>query len=138
MKRFALAISALSLFFAPSAAAAPASPAGDWLTDGGQSIVRFSPCGAGWCGQISRVLRPDPGAPTRDVNNPAPSLRSRAIEGMRIVELNRVAGDRWRGTIYDPRSGKTYTAKVRRLVGNQLEVKGCLAIFCRTLRWAAQ
>ena len=138
MKRFAQAISAISLFFAPPAGAAPASPAGDWLTGGGQSIVRFSPCGAGWCGQIDRVLRPEPGAPARDVNNPAPSLRSRTIEGMRSIELNRVAGDRWKGTIYDPRSGKTYTAQVRRLVGSQLEVQGCLAIFCRTLRWAAQ
>jgi uncharacterized protein (DUF2147 family) len=138
MKRFTLAISAMSLFVAASASATPASPAGDWVTDGGQSIVRFSPCGAGWCGHIDRVLRPEPGAPARDVHNPEPSLRSRAILGMRIVELNRVAGDRWKGTIYDPRSGKSYTALVRRLAGNQLEVQGCLAIFCRTLRWTAQ
>ena len=137
MKRFALAIFSMSMFAASPAAATPASPAGDWVTGGGQSIVRFSPCGPGWCGQIDRVLRPEPGAPARDVNNPEAGLRSRTIQGMRIIELNRIAGDRWKGTIYDPRSGKTYTAQVRRLVGNQLEVQGCLAIFCRTLRWAA-
>lgn len=138
LKPFRLAAFGSALLISTSANALPASPAGNWITGGGQSVVRFDPCGTGWCGNIDRVLRPDPAAPTRDVNNPDPALRSRTILGMRIVELTRVAGDRWKGTIYDPRSGKSYTALVKRLAGNVLEVQGCLVIFCRTLRWTAQ
>lgn len=138
MKSFRLAALSLGLLISTAAQAEPASPAGNWLTDGGQSIVRFSPCGTGWCGNIDRILRPTPNGPARDVHNPDPSLRSRTILGLRIVELTGTSADRWKGTIYDPRSGKRYTAMVRRLPGNLLEVQGCLAIFCRTMRWPAQ
>ena len=138
MKSLRLAALGLGLLVSTAAQAGPASPAGNWLTAGGQSIVRFSPCGTGWCGNIDRILHADPSAPARDVNNPDPSLRSRTILGLRIVELTGASGERWKGTIYDPRSGRRYTALVRRLPSNVLEVQGCLAFFCRTLRWAAQ
>ena len=120
---------------ASPAPVAPASPAGNWTTEGGQSIVKFEPCGQGWCGRIDRILRRDPRASPQDVHNPDPRLRARPILGIRLVELTAADGDRWRGSIYDPRSGKSYKALVRRRSGNQLEVQGCLMVFCQTQRW---
>ncbi len=133
-----LAVLALGLLVSTIAQAAPASPAGNWVTMGGQSVVRFGACGIGWCGNIDRILRHDPSSTGRDSNNPDPALRSRTIQGLRIVELTEANGDRWKGTIYDPRSGRRYKAFVRRLPSNVLEVQGCLAFFCQTQRWAAQ
>ena len=44
-------------------------------------------------------------------------------------------GDEWRGTIYDPKSGKTYRSILQRKGSNQLTVKGCLGPFCQTQTW---
>ncbi len=125
---------------APVALAAdkPADPGGVWFTQGHRSAVRFVPCGGGWCGRIDRILQRDPGSPDHDVKNPDPALRSRPVLGLQLLDLPGVQDGQWRGTVYDPRSGRTYNASVRRVSGDGLEVKGCLMIFCQTVRWTAR
>ena len=44
-------------------------------------------------------------------------------------------GDVWRGTIYDPKSGKSYRSIVKRRNASTLEVKGCIGPFCQTQVW---
>ncbi|WP_315760218.1 DUF2147 domain-containing protein [Sphingomonas sp. Y38-1Y] len=134
MKRNALiaaAFSALSIA-APAHAADPV--AGRWLTEGGQAIVAIRPCGANLCGAIERVVKPTPGAPTTDAKNPNPALRSRPYVGLTILSNFKDAGSDWRGQIYDPKSGKTYRSMLK-AAGNNLEVKGCVAVFCRSQTW---
>ena len=45
------------------------------------------------------------------------------------------SGAVWRGTIYDPKAGKSYRSVLRRLDANRLEVKGCIGPFCQTQVW---
>ncbi|MGI4732052.1 MAG: DUF2147 domain-containing protein [Janthinobacterium lividum] len=122
---------------AGSASAAPAPIAGRWLTMEGKAIVDVEPCrqDAGQlCGRIARVLKPRPGEPAVDQKNPDPALRSRPIQGIAVLESFTAAGDRWKGRIYDPESGREYRSEVTRR-GGTLHVKGCVGPFCRTQDW---
>ena len=55
----------------------------------------IAPCGQVLCGAIVRVVKADLGAPSTDVHNPSGFVAD---------------GDRWKGTVHDPRSGRTYRA----------------------------
>jgi uncharacterized protein (DUF2147 family) len=126
---------ALVLLLATGAAhAAPAPVTGRWLTEEGKAIVEIAPCGAQLCGRIARVLKPRPGGPAVDANNPDPALRNRPIEGISLLSGFTAAGDRWKGRIYDPESGRTYRSELR-AEGTTLKVKGCWGPFCRGQDW---
>ena len=120
---------------ASAAAAAPAPVTGHWLTEGGKAVVEIALCGPQLCGRIVRVLKYRPGKPRTDVQNPDASLRNRPIEGISILTGFTADGDRWRGRIYDPESGRTYRSELS-AAGATLKVKGCIAMFCRTQDWA--
>jgi uncharacterized protein (DUF2147 family) len=128
---FAAGLSAVCLS-APAHAADPVT--GRWLTQGGEAIVAIRPCGPQFCGSIERVVKPTPGAPTTDAKNPNPALRSRPYLGLTILSNFADAGNDWRGQIYDPKSGRTYRSTLK-AAGNNLEVKGCIAVFCRSQTW---
>jgi len=134
----AIAVLWLGVVSQPARAGDPAAEiSGPWLTDGGDSIVRFESCGTGWCGRIARILRPNPGGPGADVHNPDPGLRHRPMEGLQLFSLDRFDDKAWRGTVYDPRSGRTWQAMVRRSGPAVLEIKGCFAVFCQTRHWSS-
>ncbi len=126
----------LALAIPALASAAPAPVAGRWLTVGGKALVDIASCGAMLCGRITRVLKPRPGGPAIDENNPDPALRRRPIQGITILTGFQPAGDRWKGRIYDPESGRTYRSELIR-DGTTLKVKGCYGPFCRTQLWTA-
>lgn len=125
---------AAALLLPAAAVAAPAPVTGRWLTAEGKAIVEIAPCGAQLCGRIARVLKPRPGGPAVDANNPDSAKRGQPIEGLTILTGLTASGDRWNGRIYDPESGRTYRSE---LVGqgNQLKVRGCFGPFCRTQTW---
>jgi uncharacterized protein (DUF2147 family) len=133
VRRIALA-AALAGLFATAAAAAPVPITGRWLTLEGKAVVEVGPCGPALCGRIARILKPRPGGPAVDANNPTAGLRSRPIQGLAILTGFRPAGDRWKGQIYDPESGRTYRSELTR-AGNTLKVKGCWGPFCKTQEW---
>lgn len=116
--------------------AAPAPIVGRWLTAEGKALVQIAACGQAMCGTIVRVLKPTPGKPQVDANNPDPKLRTRAIAGITILTGLKAADDGWRGNIYDPESGRTYTARVWR-AGAGLKMEGCWGVLCRTQDWTA-
>jgi uncharacterized protein (DUF2147 family) len=62
-------------------------------------------------------------------------LRTRPILGMPILSGFVDKGNDWRGTIYDPRNGKTYKSIVSKNTDGTLAVKGCIAFFCQTQKW---
>ena len=118
---------------APAYAAAPVS--GKWLTTEKDSIVEITPCGPAVCGRIQRILAPTPKGPPRDTNNPDPSLRSRTIQGLTILSGFKDNGKTWQGSIYDPRAGKVYKSYLTRMANGNLQVKGCVGPFCKTMVW---
>lgn len=120
------------------ASAQAATPiTGRYVTQDGAGIVEVAPCGPRLCGRLVRILKAAPGAPATDVNNRDPGLRSRPIRGLPILVGFTDRGADWRGTIYDPRNGKTYKSIVTRNVDGSLKVQGCIAFFCQTQIWAS-
>lgn len=115
-------------------APAPDPIAGRWTTTEGKALVRIAPCGSALCGTIVRVLKPTPGKPTTDVNNPEPARRNQPIEGLTILSGLVASGDWWSGKIYDPRRGASFTAWVR-IEDGRLAVRGCLGPICKTEYW---
>ena len=130
-----IALAALALLGAgPLAAAEPV--AGAWVTAARDGVVQIGACGANICGRLARFLVvPPQGADQRDVHNPDARLRSRKLLGLPILTGFREDGAVWRGTIYDPKAGKSYRSVIRRLDARRLEVKGCIGPFCQTQVW---
>ncbi|MES2159096.1 MAG: DUF2147 domain-containing protein [Pseudomonadota bacterium] len=134
MKRAALALAIFAATTAlPALAAQPVT--GRWSTVDGKAIVHIAPCGKQLCGKIERIVKPTPGRPHTDINNADPALRDRPLVGLGLLTGFSEAGDLWKGTIYDPESGKSYTSKVSRNANGTLKVQGCIAFFCKTQTW---
>jgi uncharacterized protein (DUF2147 family) len=130
----ALIFAALGLWSAAAAATAPIE--GLWLTDDHKGVVRIGPCGRRLCGWIARVLDHGPNVPTRDVNNPDPSLRGRPILGLATLTGFSGSGREYGGgRAYDPKSGRSYRASLSLNADGSLNVTGCVAFICRTKHW---
>lgn len=135
MKTKAVALSlALAALAAPAQAAEPIT--GRWVTAEKDAVVAIGKCGKALCGRIDRFLiLPKGGIDQRDINNTDPAKRQRKLLGTAILTGLAAEQGVWRGQVYDPKSGKTYTSEVRRRDGQTLEVKGCVGPFCQTQVW---
>lgn len=112
---------------------AMADPTGTWATESGDTRVRIAKCGAVLCGTI--VWTRSGG---KDTANPDPALRERNLAGIRMIDKIQPAGpDKWTGSLYNYRDGKTYSGQMR-LKGGGLEVSGCVlgGLFCRSQVWS--
>lgn len=123
-----------ALVAVPSVAAASASVCGRWKTDDGKAIVAMAPCGAKMCGRIERLLIKQPAGGQLDERNPDKAKRGRAVTGLQIYWDLVPSDDGWRGQGYSPEDGRYYKAHLR-VAGNKLTMKGCVAVFCRTVTW---
>jgi uncharacterized protein (DUF2147 family) len=120
-----LPVAALALVFTlPAFAASPI--AGRWLTADGSAVVAIGPCGAAMCGRVVKVLK----APADKAD------AARQVVGTAVLTGLVPDGDGWKGQLYNPKTGKTYSARVTR-DGGKLNVQGCVALFCRTIVWTA-
>ena len=119
------------------AGAALASDApGTWVMRNGKVTVSVTDCGSGLCGAIVALKEPISkidGKPKIDRENPDSSLRQRPLIGLSILVGMKAAGEgEWKGAIYNPDDGKTYTGTVK-LDGATMKVRGCvLKLFCKT------
>jgi uncharacterized protein (DUF2147 family) len=112
-----LLLSTMVVLAASAGAANAAAPiTGKWYTDGKDSIIEIAPCGTAMCGRVAKILKPRPGGPAVDANNPDPALRTRPILGLPILS-----------------AGKVYRSTVALLKTGDLRVKGCWGPFCRTV-----
>jgi uncharacterized protein (DUF2147 family) len=110
---------------------------GKWVTAEKNAVVEIYPCGATICGKIAKFLvTPPQGTGQKDVNNPNKALRGRTLLGMNILSGFTAKGDKWNGTIYDPKAGKTYRSVVYKGTSGNLIVKGCIGPFCQSQTWA--
>ncbi|WP_186002845.1 DUF2147 domain-containing protein [Mycobacterium sp. KBS0706] len=121
----------LVLGLAMAFAAAPASAAGGikgfWRTGDGRSVIEITDCNTGICGRIA-ALPPD--APAVDGENPDESKRSRPLcKLIMLHSFTQVSDTEWEdGTIYDPKSGKTYDAKMHLTGPDTLDLRGFVGI----------
>lgn len=119
---------------AHAAAAAPIK--GRWTTKEKDSVVEISACGTAMCGRVSKFLKTPPGGiDQKDIKNSDKNLRSRKILGMAVLHSLKADGEVWRGTIYDPRNGKSYRSVVYLQKNGNLNVKGCLGPICQSQVW---
>ena len=120
-------------------AARAETPLGVW--DAGESHIEIYHCGELLCGRIVALDEPldEDGKTKIDDNNPDPALRTRPIMGMDLIAgFSRKSDRRWvKGTIYDPRDGKTYKCAMTLKKDGTLEVRGYvgLALFGKTVVW---
>jgi len=133
--RTLIALTTLALFSSPALAVEPID--GTYVDPGGYVEIRVGSCGNTRCGDITRIIRRKPGASLNDENNDNPALRDRPMLGLRILSDLRWDDGAWRGKVYNPEDGGTYRTEVRPRPNGSLEVKGCLAFFCRTQIWPA-
>lgn len=119
------------LVFGGSALAQTGDASGVWLTETGDSKVRLSRCGGGYCGTIVSTS----GAGV-DVNNPDASKRSRSLVGVQIVNASSAGSDGYEGTLYNPKDGKTYSGTLKVKGPGTVEVAGCvMSVFCKRQTW---
>lgn len=104
---------------------------GDWSTEGGSGVIAIGPCGTALCGRIVGIARA-PGEPIpRDVNGESQC-------GLTIITNEKPNGDgAWIGQITDPRTGKTYGAKIWLGPDGNLRLRGFLGLplFGQTQVW---
>ena len=105
---------------------------GKWVTEGGDSQVEIYQNGDQLCGKIIWLKKGDG---QLDVHNPDNSMRSRKLLGVNILTGLQNKGDKYEGgKIYNPKNGKTYKCSLW-LEGNNLKVRGYVAMFYETQTW---
>ena len=144
-----VALGILALLLVTAAAGSPAAIIeGVWLTDTGSEMT-IKPCVEGYCGYISKIVVPDHivakygddlkaiGTDFTDYNNKDPNLRSRPIQGLKILTLQ-PGGNPWffEGEIYNPEDGNVYSGTIEVLGADTLKLKGCvLYVLCQEQEW---
>lgn len=108
---------------------------GEWLSEEKDGKVMIYKQGNKYYGKLSWLLR----SQKKDEFNPDPKLRDQLLMGKVILkEFNFEDGEWENGTIYDPKSGKTYSC-VMKLTNNkqQLDIRGYIGMpmFGRTSIW---
>ena len=130
MKRFFLAFTLL-LFLQGMAFAQKFSPLGIWTNEEKEARFEIYKCGDKLCGKIVWLKEPNrDGRPKTDSNNPNKKLQNQPLMGLVFIKGFEYDGDnKWEnGTIYDPKSGKTYSCYLKMESKDQMEVKGYIGI----------
>jgi uncharacterized protein (DUF2147 family) len=106
---------------------APDAIVGTWWSPKKDARIELFKSGPKLMGKIAWVL------PERrddlDVNNPDKALRDKKIVGSVIFKDFTFEGGKWtHGKVYDPDSGKTYSASMRLVDSDTLSIHGYLVI----------
>ena len=113
-------------------------PTGIWLSQDGDVKMKVARCGDAICSTIAWLKNPndEKGKPKVDLNNADASKRSRPIMGSAIILPMKADGaDRWSGQVYNAEDGKTYSGSFALSGANRADLKGCVAIICKTKTW---
>jgi len=104
---------------------------GKWINKDKEAHIQISKKGNKYFGKLVWLKNPndEAGKAKRDVHNPKADLQNRALLGLEILK-NFVYNDgAWEdGTIYDPKSGKTYSCKMTLSGNNKLNVRGFVGV----------
>ncbi|KTF68294.1 hypothetical protein ATB93_14945 [Sphingomonas sp. WG] len=137
----ALPISPATLLPVAAQTVAP-TIAGIWQAENGQMKIEMFERDGGYAGRLlwgQRAVEADGKTFKRDVHNPDPSLRTRSLQGITILQnlkWNAHAG-RWEGgTLYDGTSGRRASARLT-LADGKLEMRAYMGspMLGRTIRF---
>jgi len=105
---------------------------GHWLSASGEGQIEIYNRADKLYGKISWLKQPkdEQGKPKTDLNNPDSKLRHKPLLGLEILKNFSIDGNgEWTGgTIYDPKSGKTYSCKLSLKKNDQLHIRGYVGI----------
>jgi uncharacterized protein (DUF2147 family) len=104
---------------------------GKWLNPSGEGQIEIYKKGEKYFGKLVWIKEPNDehGKPKTDVKNPEEDLRSKPILGLEILKNFVFDKDRWiDGSIYDPKSGKTYSCKLTLKDSQQLSIRGFIGV----------
>jgi uncharacterized protein (DUF2147 family) len=113
-------------------------PTGMWLSQDGDVKMKVARCGDAICSTIAWLKNPndEKAKPKVDLNNADASKRSRPIMGSAIILPMKADGaDKWSGQVYNAEDGKTYGGSFSLSGANKADLKGCVAIICKTKTW---
>lgn len=116
---------------------------GFWLSEEGTAVIEITKKDKKFEGKLVwlKVLHEGKVKEKLDDKNPDESLRSRPLLGLVNLEGFKFDDGEWEdGTIYDPKSGKTYSATMELDGKNLLKIRGYVGIslFGRTTEWTRQ
>ncbi|PZT91719.1 MAG: DUF2147 domain-containing protein [Citromicrobium sp.] len=136
MNKLSILGAAATLLFVPATASA-GDITGIWHTGSEGGKVQIYKCGNAYCGKIVDAARLRANPDLRDVRNSNADLRSRRLKGLVVLRNFTGGPSQWSGgPVYDPESGDgANSGKLRLVSRDKLEVKGCVAVFCRTKIW---
>lgn len=104
---------------------------GTWISEKGGLVLDFQPCDDSLCGTIVWLKKPyrKDGTLRRDIHNNDPALRDQPWCGMTVIRgLQEDEDGRWRGgTLYDPKSGITFSVDLRSREG-RLDIRAYAAL----------
>ena len=114
---------------------------GVWWNAEKTSKIEVYKTGDKYFGKIVHLVEPNDasGKPKVDKDNPDAKLRNRPLQGMVILKGLKFdgGGEYEDGQIYDPKSGKTYSANAELVNKNKLDLRGYVGISLigRTSSW---
>jgi len=114
---------------------------GLWLSEEKDGVIKMTREGDLIIGHLVWIL-PANGEKVEDlldIENPDDSLKKRPLLGIKLLKDFKFDDGRWEdGSIYDPKSGKTYSAKMNLENENTLKLRGYVGIplFGRTSAWS--
>jgi len=113
---------------------------GKWLTQDKDGYVELYQLKGKYFGKIVWIKSPnnEKGKPKVDEKNPNPALRNTPVLGLVFLKdfVYSASDKEWtNGTIYDPKSGKTYKSTVWLTDNNTLNVRGYWGFIYSTAVW---
>ena len=105
---------------------------GKWLNATGEGQILISKADDKFSGKLVWLKNPedDKGQLKRDAKNPVPENRKRPLMGIQILQNFIYLGKGvWEeGSIYDPKTGKTYSCKITMTDKDQLNIRGYVGV----------
>lgn len=111
---------------------------GKWLSEDKEGITEIYEQAGQFYGKIVwlKKANDDKGVPFKDTENLSPKLRQRPLLGLVVINNLLYNNKEWsKGSVYDPKSGKTYTCKVWLSNENTLNLRGYSGLFHSTEVW---
>ena len=104
---------------------------GKWLNPSGEGQIEIYKRGDKFFGKLAWIKEPndEKGKPKTDEKNPTESLRNKPLLNLEILKNFVFDDGKWiDGTIYDPKSAKTYSCQLTLKDANQLSVRGFIGV----------